>query len=127
MPKKVLIVDDSQEVLTAFHRALSGRIEVILCASTIAEAKRIFKDHPDIVGVILDGDLEGSGTLNTLPLLVFLKRKLPRAIIVAASGDTAHNDYLLQKGCNAAPVSKDGASQTLLNLLFPSPQTHTHD
>ncbi len=135
--KKVLVVED----LTGFQRPYRSFLrrlgETVGCqfevhfATTVPEAENVFREHPDICGMILDGGLGPSRKYNEkkelqpdIEILLFLKHvrtRLPDLPIVASSSEQSRNVRLVREGCTTSALKED-APTALFALLFPSPE-----
>ncbi len=109
---KILIVEDDPEIQRAYARELRHRAEV-LAATTLEAGERLFREHPDIAGIIMDGNVPGASTTF---VLVHEMRKTFKGPIIAASGDEHANNALLRAGCSAV-CSKPSPTIALYEAL----------
>ena len=122
MKKKILIVDDepaSQVILS--HRLVEMPDKVIvLRATSLAEAKRLFDDNPDIDLIAMDGcvpDPDASPHERRIPnsmnLVRYMRQKYNGPIFGVSD---QFNDRLRSAGCDNS-CSKDLFSYAAIVLL----------
>lgn len=116
---KVLVVEDDprySDIWTDYLSCHDG-IQVMLAASQEA-AERYYGAHSDLDLVIMDGRVpKGGRQSTTLELTRKMRAERPKLRIIAASGDEALQDQLMEAGC-AARLGKRGInSQTVAALL----------
>ena len=108
---KVLVVEDDVPVQTAFARILRGKTDVLL-ADDVEEARSLYRDHPDIFAVLMDGTLVSGSTVE----LVRELRRTFSGTIVAVSGSEHTNLALVAAGADSY-WTKPGSPADLLRLL----------
>ena len=110
--KNVLIVDDEEAAQRAWARTLQRRDVRALTALTIAEARRLFVDNPDVDAIVMDGNMGGDITTD----LVVEMRRTYRGPIIANSGCSDSQEELIAAGCDHR-ADKTAMMSTLLPIL----------
>lgn len=115
---KVLIVEDDRMLQKALALRLGGKATV-LSAHTLAEARELFVDNPDIGVVVLDGCLRSAfqaQTPDTLPLIPEI-RKTFCGPIIAASSIPRFRQMMMEIGCDHDCEEKRELPRQICRLL----------
>src|SRR5690348_3325780 len=115
-PIRVLLVDDHQSFLWGMVKLIesdSPNMQVIGTASDIAEALAILeREQPDVI--LLDIDLHGVNSLDSLPLL----RDATRAIVLIVTGarDPETHERAVLAGARGV-VQKEAPAEMILKAI----------
>lgn len=111
--KKVLLVEDDSVWLEFIGRGLGDKV-VLLLASTIEKAEKMFNEHPDINLIIMDACVPGD-TPTTQPLIRKIRETFSGPML-AISSIGPYRKQLLAAGCDYE-CEKPGASKKALEIL----------
>ncbi len=114
MLKKVLLVEDRDLYAKIIMKRLEGKV-LVFWASDQEKAKEIFKENPDIDGVIMDACVPGHRP-NTHRLIREI-RKTFSGPMIATSGLPSYREEILQEGCSHEVRQKEDAAEMILRLL----------
>ncbi len=123
--KRVLLVDDDENILETVSVALAGRGYEVLMARDGAEALiRAERDTPDLI--VLDVVMPKRSGFTVLERLYQSRVNSPRIIIVTANDEPRHREFAASRGVDAflaKPFDLDHLLKTvdsLLNVESPS-------
>jgi len=86
MPKRILVAEDEQTLLTLYGHVLTAEGYEVLLAADAAEAlRKVRDDNPDLV--ILDIKMPGMDGMEALYKILDIRRDLPVVI------NTSHPDF----------------------------------
>ena len=98
--KRVLLVDDDEEILEVVQLALLGRGYEVLLARDGAEALvRAERDAPDLI--VLDVVMPKRSGFVVLDSIRKLHDHTPRVIILTANDEPRHRDFAASRGVDA--------------------------
>jgi CheY-like chemotaxis protein len=86
MPKRVLVVDDAEVILSVFSRALVSCGFGVDCARELEEAEALAA-HTDYAIVITDVSLSGGDGREGLEILRFVRRHCPGVPVIVITGN----------------------------------------
>ena len=102
-PKRVLLVDDDEEILAAVEAALEQRGYEVLIARDGSEAlMRVERDLPDLI--ILDVVMPKRSGFLVLDRIRRIDTRSPRIIMVTASDEPRHRTFAESRGIDAFVV-----------------------
>jgi CheY-like chemotaxis protein len=112
--KKVLVVDDDEDIRTALRILCEEFGHTVHEASTVEETMRMVTDNPDLDAIIMDGFL---GAMQTGPTLDLIRRIRPlvKGKIIAHTSLKSFVPQMRQAGCDHAVVK--GKLQELTKLI----------
>ncbi|SHO57439.1 EAL domain-containing protein [Vibrio quintilis] len=113
--KEILLVDDEQKVLKALKRELQGRVGVIHCASSAAEALQILAENP-VELVISDYKMPGR---DGAELVIDIRKQYPYVMTIILSGqaDLSGISKALNEGQLYRFIKKPWDIQQLLEAI----------
>ncbi|MFC1788274.1 hypothetical protein ACFLZY_03595 [Patescibacteria group bacterium] len=94
---KVLIIEDDL-YLQRFFASVLDDSTTLLQATKLAQAERIFRDHPDLTLVSTDACIEDD-SIDVLPLVSTI-RQTYQGLIIATSAQLYYRTQLLKSGCD---------------------------
>jgi DNA-binding response OmpR family regulator len=98
--KRVLIVDDDDEVLEATRTALTAHgYDVIVAHDGDEGLMRSERDAPDLI--VLDVLMPKRSGFGVLQKLCYQGEKGPRIVVVTANDEQRHRDFAQSKGADA--------------------------
>jgi len=111
---KVLCIEDNMVWQQRWAEQLKG-IACVLQAVSEQEALSLLREFPDIEVIVLDGNLDGSGELDTLDLLRTIRNRFT-GVLIAASSDAKYRRKLLKHGCAIAGPKQAIPDMIALNI-----------
>lgn len=113
--KKILVINDEKLLQDVLRQYLGENGFVAIQALTCEDGERLFMENPDVSAILLDGDMTGAHTLDTLPLLKKYKDALFKGPIIAMS--SLFCEELVAAGCTDKWMITDdiGSLLTILN------------
>jgi CheY-like chemotaxis protein len=112
MPKpKILILEDTPKIQEVYKLLMETRAE-LLQAFTVEEAYALYKQHPTVDAIVVDGVIDGE---ERGPMFVRHIRKTYKGPMVAASSTL--NAELMRAGCTIAAGSKVSVPIALSQVL----------
>jgi len=113
--KRVLVVDDDNEILDSLEMALGSRgYDVVLAHDGNEGLARVERDAPDLV--ILDIVMPRRNGFNVLKCLNLMSTLNPRVIMVSGNEDPRHRAFAESSGVDAF-VSKPFDVDYVLDLV----------
>jgi len=113
--KRVLVVDDDNEILGSMELALGARgYDVLLARDGNEGLARVERDSPDLV--ILDVVMPRRNGFNVLNCLSLMSTLNPRVIMVTGNEDPRHREFAVSRGVDAF-VSKPFDVDEVLDLV----------
>lgn len=102
-PKRVLLVDDDEEILASVEVALEKRgYEVIVARDGSEALMRAERDLPDLI--ILDVVMPKRSGFLVLDRIRRMEARSPRIIMVTASDEPRHRNFAESRGIDAFVV-----------------------
>lgn len=93
---KILIVEDDQDCADVYKDCLDG-LAIVVLANNSEDADRLFAEHADIDGIMMDGEFPGER--SSVELVIKWKRTFTGPF-AAMSGNARVQEELLRSGCN---------------------------
>ena len=112
--KKVLIVEDGEDIQTSYQGALRSKVEV-LSAYSLEEGRQLFSEHHDLDAIVMDACVDNIRTVDS-DILVKEFRKSFSGPMIAASGVPEFGDFLVEAGCDFKSPKGD-VPEKLLEVL----------
>ncbi|HNZ86700.1 MAG TPA: response regulator [bacterium] len=97
--KKILIIDDDVNFQKILDLTVKDR-GYLLHAYTLEQAEQILGENQDIDIIFLDGCLNNSAELDTVPFVKLAREMGFNKEIIAMSSDDKFNNILLESGCD---------------------------
>lgn len=97
-PYAILSVEDDSNLQDLYEQILQDRIG-ILSAFTVEEGLQLFCEHPEIVIVVMDGNVPCQ-TMTTVGLTKEIRRRGFTGPMIASSSDTVLSSALMKAGCD---------------------------
>ena len=113
MSKKVLVVEDEEEVQGRYKQQLGSKV-VLISALSIEEAEEQFAANPDIDAIVMDACVPGDRP-TTRPLVRMIRGTFAGPMI-ATSGHPGYRKILVEDGCSHES-SKYNLPSKLLEVL----------
>ncbi len=117
--KRILIVDDDNEILDSMQLALGSRgYDVLLAHDGNQGLARLERDAPDLV--ILDVVMPRRNGFNVLKCLNLMSTLNPRVIMVTGNEDPRHREFAVANGVDAyvqKPFDVDSVLELVDGLL----------
>lgn len=118
----VLLVEDHASTLAMYEATVKealGKDTEVLKVTTVKEAERVFKKHArQITLVVMDGCLNGTHTLDTLPLIATMKERASHIPIIAACNIAHHREEMMCAGCDYELKRKSDLPDVLVSSLL---------
>lgn len=115
---KILSVEDDRATQSLYAELLKDTAHV-LAAMTVEDGFRLFKEHPDIRIVVMDGDVPNDGML-TYTLTGEIRRAGFTGPMIASSSSQMFRDLLIAYGCDQA-AAKSSVPEIVTALLARTP------
>ena len=102
--KKVLIIEDDAEWIhffkTQFNEDPRFKDVMMLQASSLAQARHLFLENPDVAIITVDGILEGTEIKDSAKFVEYIRYRTDyRGPLVAGSSGEDFNEILVLAGC----------------------------
>jgi CheY-like chemotaxis protein len=111
---KVLIIEDAEEILSAYEFHLSDLTKLVI-ATSVEEAEDALSQHNDLALVVWDYSLPDG---NTLELIKATRARFPTLPMLAVSSDRLHREEQANAGCDYS-VEKMDVCLSISALLYP--------
>ena len=120
---KVLVVEDQECYWESIKHDLEAKEIVVLLATTIEEAEKLFKENPEVDAISMDACVPGDEP-NTIPLLGKIIKSGYKGVIYVCSKSRTFVKLLLEAGREADtdfeklfPSFKDEVAEDILDWL----------
>ncbi|MCX6723583.1 MAG: hypothetical protein NT155_00200 [Candidatus Staskawiczbacteria bacterium] len=97
--KKVIIIDDKQNLQQSWKNQLQGKAEVV-SATSLSQAREQFAAHPDVALVVMDACVDNTDDMiDSIPLTKEIRARFAGPML-ATSMSQRYRQKLMESGCD---------------------------